>query len=124
MKEFIFLFFGGNASEDMPQEQREQHQEAWDNWMDMLEDEGVLIDGLPIEDEIVTVGGNGQVDRDTPENMDKEVTGYLILETESMEKAIELSKNCPIFEYSGRVQIRQLMSTDLEGDIYEDEEDD
>lgn len=113
MQEFIFLFLGGNASESMPEEKRDEHQEAWDKWMDMLEDEGVLIDGLPIEDEVVTVEG-GQVKRETPENMDSEVTGYLILETESMDKAIELSKTCPIFDYNGRVQIRQLMSGDME----------
>ncbi len=115
MKEFIFLFLGGNASESMPEEDRDKHQEAWDQWMDMLEDEGVLIDGLPIEDEIVTVDGD-QVDRSVPENMNDEVTGYLILETESIEKAIELTKGCPIFEYNGRVQVRQLMSSDIEDD--------
>lgn len=111
MKEFIYLFLGGQDSDDMNTEKQEQQQDAWDEWMDKLDDLGVLIDGMPLEDEKVVMDGEN-VDRFTAKEMDNEVTGYLIIETESMNRAIELAQDCPIFDFNGRLEIRALVSDD------------
>ena len=37
------------------------------------------------------------------------VNGYLLIETGTIEQAVELSKGCPIFEDAGSVEIRPIM---------------
>ena len=49
MREFIFLFRGGKT-DNADAGQLDEHEDAWDSWMEYLEDEEVLIDGLPMRD--------------------------------------------------------------------------
>jgi hypothetical protein len=37
------------------------------------------------------------------------VNGYLLIEAPTIDKAIELSKGCPIFEDSGSVEVRPIL---------------
>jgi len=96
MKEYIFLFRGGKTDSASDQE-LDEHERAWDDWMDSLEEEGVLIDGLPMKDHAVIVDKNGASARQG--SADDSVTGYLILETTDMEMAVELAQDCPIFDF-------------------------
>ncbi|MGD0728547.1 MAG: YciI family protein [Candidatus Micrarchaeaceae archaeon] len=38
------------------------------------------------------------------------VGGYLIIETENYEQAVEVAKGCPILENNGSVEIREVIS--------------
>jgi hypothetical protein len=107
MKEYIFLFRGGKTDSASDQE-LDEHERAWDDWMDSLEEEGVLIDGLPMKDHAVIVDKNGASARQG--SADDSVTGYLILETTDMEMAIELAQDCPIFDFGGTIEVRELES--------------
>lgn len=107
MHEFIFLFRGGktfNASE----QDLLDHEDAWDDWMENLEELNVLIDGLPMRDRGVVVSADGmhEVDYGTEDG----VTGYLILECNDMDHATELASDCPIFQFGGRVEVRSLIN--------------
>lgn len=119
MKEFIFLFRGGRTS-DASDDQLDAHERSWDDWMDDLEAQGVLIDGLPMKNELVQIdasGANpGMVDDD------KGLSGYLILETSDMDSAVAMAKGCPIFEFGGSIEVRELESH-LD-DLHDDEDDD
>jgi hypothetical protein len=119
MKEFIYLFRGGKTDNATDQQLRD-HEHAWDEWMDALEQENVLIDGLPIKDHSVVLKKDGGVERETysPET----ITGYLILEAPDFESAVEMAKDCPIFEFDGTIEVRELESH-LD-DLHEDENDD
>lgn len=119
MKEFIYLFRGGKTT-DASDQQLEKHERAWDEWMDGMEDDGILIDGLPMKNDIVIVSKDGAnvhgMDDDTS------VTGYLIIETEDMDSAVSLAKDCPIFEFGGTVEVRALESH-LDA-LHDDDDDD
>ena len=107
MKEYILLFKGGQTNSASDQE-LDDHERAWDLWMDSLEEEGVLIDGLPMKDHAVIVDKDGASARQ--ESADDSVTGYLILETSDMEMAVEMAQDCPIFEFGGTIEVRELES--------------
>ena len=119
MKEFIFLFRGGRTS-DASDEQLDAHERSWDDWMDDLEVKGVLIDGLPMKNDLVTIDSNGArpgvVDDDTG------LSGYLILETSDMDSAVAMAKGCPIFDFGGSIEVRELESH-LD-DLHDDDDDD
>lgn len=107
MKEFIFLFRGGKTDSADPGE-LDAHEDAWDDWMEMLEDEGVLIDGLPMRDRGVIVTKDGMQEADF--GTDDGISGYLIIECEDMDKATEFASDCPIFDFDGKVEVRTLNS--------------
>lgn len=37
------------------------------------------------------------------------VNGYVLIETKTIEQAVELSKGCPIFEDGGSVEVRPIL---------------
>lgn len=119
MKEFIFLFRGGKTS-DATDSQLDAHERAWDDWMDALEEEGVLIDGLPMKDHAVIVDREGAIGQSIDDETG--LTGYLIIETSDMESAVGMAQECPIFDFNGSVEIRELESH-LD-DLHDDDDDD
>ena len=107
MNEYIFLFRGGKTSTANEAELQE-HEEAWDEWMDVLEEEGALIDGLPMTDIGMMVTEDGMQEGDFGSG--DGVGGYLIIECEDLDKATELASDCPIFEFAGKVEVRALIN--------------
>lgn len=107
MQEFIFLFRGGKTG-DATEEQLDAHEEAWDDWMEQLEQLDALIDGLPMQDRGVMVTGDGMQEADFGSGED--VSGYLILECNDLDHATELASDCPIFQFGGKVEVRALIS--------------
>ena len=107
MREFIFLFRGGKT-DNADAGQLDEHEDAWDSWMEYLEDEEVLIDGLPMRDMGVMVTKDGM--QEANYGTDEGVSGYLIIECEDMDQATDYASECPIFEFGGKVEVRQLNS--------------
>lgn len=107
MKEFIFLFRGGKTS-TATDAQLDAHEEAWDEWMDELEQKGVLIDGMPMREAAMMVTADGSVHQEL--GGDRDVSGYLILEAEDIHAAAALASACPIFQFGGMVEVRELFS--------------
>jgi hypothetical protein len=119
MREFIYLFRGGKT-DSATDAQLDAHERAWDDWMDSLEEEGVLIDGLPMKHHSVKIDKNGAGAWE--QNDDDAVSGYLILEAPDMEAAVEMAQECPIFEFNGTIEVRELESHLDE--LHDDDDDD
>ena len=85
MKEFVFLFYG--YSEPTP-----EVMEAWNRWFASIDPEVVVDGGNPL--------GNGrEVTPSGARALSAEMgpaTGYMILESESMDGAVKLLEGCPI----------------------------
>ncbi|GAB5539255.1 MAG: hypothetical protein Salg2KO_13580 [Salibacteraceae bacterium] len=107
MKEFILLFRGGKTS-TASQVDLVEHEDSWDQWMDHLENEGMLIDGLPMRDTGVLLSKKSMQESDLSAN--DGLTGYLIIQCEDMDTAIELAQECPIFDFDGKVEVRELLN--------------
>lgn len=112
MKQFLYLLRGAEPMDTYSPEEMEAHMGDWKAWMGGLAKQGKLAGGLPLSKEGKRVTGGGAVIHDGPFAEGKEVVGgYIIVNAESMDEAIELSKGCPIHQSNEAVvEIREIMS--------------
>ena len=110
MKEFMYLFRGGDATEAaLDEEHRKEHMRKWGEWMQLLSEKGALVAGQPLKTQGKIVEKSGEVVTDGPFAEGKEIVGgYLMIKAADIEEAAQLSKDCPIFEYDGSVEVREI----------------
>tara|TARA_B100000508_G_scaffold140954_1_gene144531 strand:+ start:12981 stop:13310 length:330 start_codon:yes stop_codon:yes gene_type:complete len=108
----MYLFRGSDAMAEMSPEEMEVHMGKWKTWMGGLAQEGVLVDGLPLNKDGKQVSNGAQTVIDGPFAEGKEmVGGYLIVNADNENAAVEIAKGCPIFEGpNGNVEVREIMS--------------
>jgi len=115
MKDYLFLFRGGDAAraQTSPEEMQE-HMQKWGAWMQGLSQKEVLVGGLPLDKGGKVVEKAGEVITDGPFAEGKEIVGgYLMVKSESLDGAVDISKGCPIFEHEGTVEVREIMPMDM-----------
>lgn len=110
MKEYLYLFRGGDAREAAQSpEAMQAHMEKWMAWMKGLGEAGTLVAGQPLQNEGKVVTQSGQVVTDGPFAEGKEIVGgYLIVKANDLDEAGKLSVECPIFEFGGSVEVREI----------------
>jgi len=110
MKEFLFLFRGGNRNNNTQSpDAMQQNLEKWTAWMKQLTQEGKLNGGQPLEGAGKVVSGTGKKITDGPCAEGKEIIGgYLLIKANSLDEAVSLSNGCPIFEDDGSVEVREI----------------
>ena len=117
MKEFLFLFRGGDAGRaDLQQspEQWQQHMVKWKSWMDLLAKEGKMTGGQPLNKEGAVVTGTNKKVTDGPFIEGKEIVGgYLVVNANDLKEATEMAKGCPIFEHDGIVEVREIRELEM-----------
>lgn len=108
MSEFTYLFRGRKASGSPEEMQR--HFEKWVAWFKELRAKGYLKDpGRPLENTGKVVNGTRKVVNDGPYAEAKDVVGgYIVVETDDLTHAVELSKGCPILDVGGSVEVRPV----------------
>lgn len=112
MAKYMYLFRGGDAARAATSpEEMQKHMEKWKTWMGALAEKEQLVDGLPLSGEGKQVVGTDIAVHDGPYAEGKEIVGgYLIVNADSIDEAVNISKGCPIFEHDGNVEIREIMS--------------
>ena len=112
MTKFMYLFRGSDAMENMSPEEMEAHMGRWKSWMGGLAQAGTLVDGLPLNKEGKKVHNHGNTITDGPFAEGKEVVGgYLIVNAEDLNAAVDISKGCPLLEDdNGVIEVREIMS--------------
>jgi hypothetical protein len=88
MGSYMLLYVGGT----MPETEEEQAavMKAWTDWFESLG--GAITDpGNPFTPQAKRVGADGSID-DTP----PDASGYSIVEADSLERAAEIAKGCPV----------------------------
>jgi len=114
MSEFLYLFRGGDARQAAGSPERmQEHMGKWMKWMEDLSKAGKMTGGLPLKGEGKTVNSRGVI-TDGPYAEGKEVVGgYMTIKAASMDEALQISKDCPIFEFDGTVEVREIQSMDM-----------
>ena len=109
----MYLFRGGDVRFNaMDDEQSKSHLQAWNGWMTNLSDKGVLIEGVPLSSDGRRVLNEGTVIVDgVHAEGHTSVGGYVIIKANTMDEAVSYSKDCPIFQKNGEVEIRQIKNT-------------
>ena len=109
MSEFLFLFRGSQQSLRSP-EQMQRSFEKWRAWFGDLQQKGILKNPTPLEPGGKLVQGRAKDVHDGPYAEIKDlINGYVLIEAATIDKAVELSKDCPIFNDGGSIEIRPVL---------------
>ena len=101
MPQFIITYLGGDKPAS-PEEGKE-HMAKYMNWLAALGDTAVS-PANPIKG-TSTVNPDGSVTSGGKTAM----SGYTIIEAESMESALSAAKSCPFLEIGGSLEVSELM---------------
>jgi len=110
MKDYLFLFRGGLDFTKATPEQLQQVLMNWRNWTEELSSKGIYSGGERLtRGEAAVVKGNAKIVIDGPYAESKEIIGgFISIKAENLQQAIEISKGCPIFNFDGNVEIREV----------------
>ncbi len=103
MANFIFAFHGGHRP--MSPEETTAIMAKWGSWMEGL-GAAIVNPGAPVGMSS-TVSGPGVVANDGGANP---LSGFTIVQAETLEGAIELTNNCPIFETGGTIEVAEMLA--------------
>src|ERR1700722_2135860 len=116
MEKFMYLFRGGvnHAHNAADSEVAAQNMQKWMSWMGSLQQKGILAGGEPLQPTGKVISGSKKVVTDGPYAGVKEmVGGYLIVNANDINEAVEISKGCPIFEEDGHLEVRQVQKMQM-----------
>src|SRR5882762_8156283 len=103
MKDYLFLFRGGLDFTKASPEQLQQVMLNWKNWTEELSKKGIYGGGERVtrNDAAVVRGNTKQVFAGPYTANNEMVGGYIKIKAENLQQAIEISKDCPIFNFDG-----------------------
>jgi hypothetical protein len=109
MKDYVLLFRGGLHFQTASPEQLQQAMMKWKTWMDGLAKEGKFQGGQRLTREGAVIKGGKKQVIDGPYAEGKEIVGgYLAIKANDLKEAIEIAKGCPIFDYDGITEVREV----------------
>ena len=101
MSQYVIVYLGGDQPSD-PEEGR-QHFSRYMDWLSSL-GEAAVSPANPLKntstvnpDSTVSTGGNSTM------------SGYTIIEADSMETALEIAKACPFLDIGGSLEVSELV---------------
>lgn len=102
MKKFILFFRGGSPSPEV----HDEHMKEWNAWMASLFKRGLIDSGLPLTNEgaMVTISDTRKFHEGS-----HDISGYLIINVNSTEEAIEIAKSAPHISLGGTTEVREVM---------------
>ena len=112
MTEFLLIFRRGAVEPNahLSPEQLQAMMKPWQDWIGSLAAQNKLVDtGNRLEHAGKVIRPGGLI-TDGPYVETKEaVGGYTLIRANSMEEAIQLSKDCPILSVGGNVEVRAII---------------
>lgn len=112
MNDFLLIFRQDPITRNVnpSPEQLQNMMKVWQNWMGSIAAQNKLVSSgnrLAMDGKVVKPGG---IITDGPFVEIKEaIGGYIVVRTETLEEAAELSKDCPILAMGGNVEVRAIV---------------
>jgi hypothetical protein len=108
MKDFLLLFRSGLDFATATPEQLQQAMMKWKTWMEELTQQGKYFGGQRLTKNGAVLKSVEKV-IDGPYAESKEIVGgYVVIKAKDLQDAIEAAKGCPIFNYNGIVEVREV----------------
>ena len=101
MSQFVIVYLGGDQPSDP--EEGKQHFSKYMNWLSSL-GEAAVSPANPLKD-TSTVNPDGTVSTGGTSTM----SGYTIIEADSMKTALEIAKACPFLDIGGSLEVSELI---------------
>jgi hypothetical protein len=106
MKQFVFVYLGGNQPSDP--EEANKHISTYMEWLSSLGD-AVVVPTIPLKD-TTTVTPSGAIRAGGGSAM----SGFTILKADSMDAALSIARSCPFLEIGGTLEVSELMQTAMQ----------
>ena len=103
MTKFVLIYSGGGDMSNATPEEQEQAMEAWMGWFGSI-GSAVVDAGNPFGP-ASTVGPDGSATADGTHML----TGYSIIEADSLSAAADHAKGCPIIAAGGSVEVYEAL---------------
>lgn len=101
MAKFILVYLGGNQS--ATPEEGKKHFEEYQNWLVSLGDT-IVSAANPLKDTHV-IHPDGEVEAGSTTAM----SGFSVIEAESIEAAVKISQTCPFQKIGGTLEVSELI---------------
>ena len=113
MAKFLYLFRSNPGTyKSMSPEQMQETMKKWMEWKDRLQKDGhiqQLGERLDVSGKVVRGKSKSVTDGPFVEVKDF-IQGYMLVNAENLDQAVELSRGCPILDSDGTVEIRPFVS--------------
>ena len=116
MKEFLLVFRREATSKESPlsPEQLQAMMKPWQDWIGSIAAKNKLVDsGNRLVPEGKVVKPNGIITNGPFVETKEAIGGYTMVRAESLDEATELSKDCPILQVGGSVEIREIIPMEI-----------
>ena len=104
MNKFLLLYSGGGMPET--DEETAAVMKAWEDWYTQL-GSAVVDPGNPIGPTTKYIASNGSVSNGSA---DSTVTGYTILQAESLDAAAKMAESCPVLQGGSDITVFETFS--------------
>jgi len=106
--QYLLLFRGMDWDQGLSPEEIQNVLDRWIAWSDRLTEQGKARAGQPLTDQGKVISGKkGQTILDGPFAESKEtVAGYILLQVDNLDEAVEIAKECPGLDYGLSVEVR------------------
>jgi len=107
---FLFRFRGGFDEKAATQEDFQKAAVKWQTWTEKLMKESRLTPGQRLSNSAKVVSGKKKFVQDGPFAEGKEIVGsFCAIKARDLDEAVEIAKGCPIFDYDGSVEVREIV---------------
>jgi len=114
MKRFIILVREPDGrTDDHTEEELKAHRANWNKWFEKYGKSGNFSGGsaLSLNGKII-IGPDAKVVDDIHKVGTEIVGGYLLIQAENLDIAVEIAREIPVFEFDGYLEVRELQVTD------------
>lgn len=108
-KEFMLMFRFEPTNEQPTQEQLEEMQKQWGEFIGHIAMQGKLVSTYQLGFEGMQIMGDQTTKEGIQVAEGQTLSGNMVLKAQSLEVATELAKKCPILLVGGSVEIRSII---------------
>jgi hypothetical protein len=113
--EYLLLFRATNWTENLfPEENRIA---KFASWFERVKNLGTFKCGHPLEHDVENIAGRTAVTDQPSAESNEAVAGFFIIQADSVEQAVEMTKSCPALDYGQTVEVRAISSVAAEFQI-------
>jgi hypothetical protein len=106
--EYLLLFRATNWTEDLfPEENRIG---KFNSWFERMKNLGTVKNGHPLKHNDEIVAGRNAMTDDPFAHPKEAVAGFFIIQADSVDQAVEITKSCPALDYGQTVEVRAIPS--------------
>ena len=106
--DYLLLFRNTAWHQGLSSEEIQQNLDRFTNWFRQLRNDGKFKGGGPLVSNGKTVTQRNLVIDGPFAETKEEIGGFLIIEADSLEQAVEVAKDCPGFKFGQTVEVRAI----------------